>query len=141
MSVIVKAISMLFIEYYRPKEIELDKISRYPAYEEYAPHGEEKTDKYFTFNKDMKTVTLDRGEIVSIGMNRDFDLSVTQAAFGTVMNSSAWPKLVSTGKESVVITFFELLDNNQIDAQEALSRIQKVLAEIGENISILIGRL
>ena len=70
----------------------------------------------------MKTVTLDRGEIVSIGMNRDFDLSVTQAAFGTVMNSSVWPKLVSTGKESVVITIFELLDNNQIDAQEALSR-------------------
>ena len=45
MSVIVKAISMLFIEYYRPKEIELDKISRYPAYEEYAPHGEEKKER------------------------------------------------------------------------------------------------
>lgn len=48
MSVIVTVISMLFIAYYRPKEIEWDKISRYPAYEEfeeYDSHGEEKKDR------------------------------------------------------------------------------------------------
>ena len=45
MSVIVTVISMLFIAYYRATEIEWDKISRYTAYEEYAPHGEEKKER------------------------------------------------------------------------------------------------
>ena len=96
------------------------------------------TDKYFTFNKEMKTVTLDRGEIVTIGMYRDFDLSIAQAALGTIMNSSAWTKLESEGKGAVVKTIFDLLDSGTISAEEALARIQAVFEEIGADFNLLI---
>ncbi|MBQ4511564.1 MAG: sortase [Anaerolineaceae bacterium] len=96
------------------------------------------TDKYFTFNKEMKTVTLDRGEIVTIGMYRDFDLSIAQAALGTIMNSSAWTKLESAGKGAVVKTIFDFLDSGTISAEEALARIQAVFEEIGADFNLLI---
>ncbi len=96
------------------------------------------TDKYFTLNKEMKSITLNRGEIVTIGMYRDFDLSVAQAALGTIMNSSAWTKLESAGKGAVVKTIFDFLDLGTISAEEALARIQAVFQEIGADFNLLI---
>ena len=52
-------------------------------------HNKETTaDDYFTENRDMRSVTLDRGQIVTIGMYRGFDLSVAEAALGCVQNST-----------------------------------------------------
>lgn len=55
------------------------------------------TEPYFTFSDTTSSVTLDRGEIVTIGMYRGFDLSVMDAALGTVKNSSAVKKLQQWG--------------------------------------------
>ena len=45
-------------------------------------------DDYFRESRKMKSVTLNRGEIVTIGMYRAFDLSITDAALGTIQNST-----------------------------------------------------
>lgn len=52
-------------------------------------HTGNDADKYFSFNDETNTLTLDRGEIVTIGMYRDFDLTVPQAAIGSIKNSCA----------------------------------------------------
>ena len=64
-------------------------------------HTDKNTDKYFTFSDSTKSVTLNRGEVVTIGMYRDFDLSVPQAALGSIKNSSAWATLEKAGKAMV----------------------------------------
>ena len=91
------------------------------------------TDKYFTFNKGMKTMTLDRGEIVTIGMYRGFDLTVPQAALGSLMNSSLWTGIVKAGKEGVVNAIFDYLIKEKISPEEAFAQVQAVLAELGDD--------
>ncbi len=94
-------------------------------------HSDNDAEKYFTFNKDMKSVTLNRGEIVTIGMYRDFDLSVPQAALGSLKNSSAWTKLVQAGKTGVIETVFRFLESGNLNTDEAVARVQAVLDEVG----------
>lgn len=48
-------------------------------------HTGSDADRYFAFSDDMTSVTLNRGEIVTIGMYRGFDLSVPQAETPTIM--------------------------------------------------------
>ena len=73
-------------------------------------HTDKNTDKYFTFSDSTKSVTLNRGEVVTIGMYRDFDLSVPQAALGSIKNSSAWATLEKAGK-AMVLASCEANDN------------------------------
>ena len=94
-------------------------------------HTGNDADSVFTFNKDMKSVTLNRGEIVTIGMYRDFDLSVPQAALGSIKNSSLWAGLTAAGKATVVENLFKLLDNGSISADQAFNRFKEVLDETG----------
>ncbi|WP_316608261.1 hypothetical protein [uncultured Ruminococcus sp.] len=94
-------------------------------------HTGNDADSVFTFNKDMKSVTLNRGEIVTIGMYRDFDLSVPQAALGSIKNSSLWAGLTAAGKATVVENLFKLLDNGSISADQAFDRFKEVLDETG----------
>ncbi len=89
------------------------------------------TDDYFTFNKEMKSVTLNRGEIVTIGMYRDFDMSVPQAALGSIRNSSAWKSIETAGKSAVIEAIFGLVNTGRISADEALARLKAVFDEIG----------
>ena len=101
-------------------------------------HTGKDADTYFTFNDDMDSVTLNRGEIVTIGMYRDFDLSVPQAALGSIKNSSLWAGLTAAGKATVVEALFKLLDDGAISAEDALARFQAVLAETGLDYNKLI---
>ncbi|MBR3235623.1 MAG: cell wall-binding repeat-containing protein [Atopobiaceae bacterium] len=89
------------------------------------------TDRYFTFNDDLTAMTLNRGQIVTIGMYRDFDLSVFQAALGCLQNSTAWAKIVAGGKEGVVLSLFEFLNTGKITADEAFAKLMAVLDELG----------
>ncbi|GEM_PF-1093764 len=94
-------------------------------------HSDKDTDKYFTFNKDMKSVTLDRGEIVTIGMYRDFDLSVPQAALGSIQNSSLWTDIVKSGKAGIIESIFRMLDTGEMKFDIAIEKIKAVLDEAG----------
>lgn len=94
-------------------------------------HSGKDADKYFTFNKDMKSVTLDRGEIVTIGMYRDFDLTVPQAALGSIQNSSLWTEIVKSGKSGIVETIFRMLEKGEMKFDIAIEKIKAVLDEEG----------
>ena len=63
-------------------------------------HTGSDVDKYFTLRDDMKSVTLSRGEVVSIGMYRAFELSVEEAAFFCIWNSTLARKVV--GKQAAM---------------------------------------
>ncbi len=101
-------------------------------------HSGKDADTYFTFNDDMDSVTLNRGEIVTIGMYRDFDLSVPQAALGSIQNSTLWAGLTAAGKAAVVETLFKVLDDGAISPEDALARFQEVFAETGLDYNKLI---
>ena len=87
--------------------------------------------KYFNECYDVNSLTLNRGEIVTIGMYRGFDLSVYQAALGSIMNSSLWKELVAAGKASAVTAIFDFLDKGKIDANDALARFKAVIEQEG----------
>ena len=98
-------------------------------------HTGNDTDKYFTFRDDINSVTLNRGEIVTIGMYRDFDLSVPQAALGSIQNSTYWQTLVDTGKSAVIESLFKMFNTGQISADEIVGRIKAVFDELGMDYS------
>ena len=94
-------------------------------------HTGTNADKYFTLNKEMKEVTLDRGEIVTIGMYRDFDLTIPQTAIAMLKNSTLWTGLKAAGKTAVVLSILEFLDKGSISASEALKELKAVFEETG----------
>ncbi len=94
-------------------------------------HTDKNPDKYFTFSDSTKSVTLNRGEIVTIGMYRDFDLSVPQAALGSIKNSSAWTTLEKAGKAAAIETIFKFLDSHVIDAYQAVEKLKAAFDEVG----------
>ena len=89
------------------------------------------TDAYFTPHNYMDSVTLNRGEIVTIGMYRGFDLSVPQAALGSITNSSAWGEIVKTGKAAIVMNILQFLEVGQLSDYDAVSQLKAVFEEIG----------
>ena len=93
-------------------------------------HTGKDSEKYFKFTN-SKSVTLNRGEIVTIGMYRGFDLTVPQAALGVIKNSSAWTTLQSTGKAAVIETIFTYLNEGRIATDEALAKIKAAFEEVG----------
>jgi hypothetical protein len=94
-------------------------------------HTGNDADKYFTYRNDMSSVTLDRGEIVTIGMYRDFDLTVPQAALGSLQNSSLWGGLRREGKTAAIENIFSLVDSRQISFEEAINRCKALIKEAG----------
>ena len=96
-------------------------------------HTGKDANEYFSESYDVNSVTLNRGEIVTIGMYRGFDLSVPQAALGSIKNSTAWKDLVAAGKTSAVISIFDLLYTGKISSDEALERLKAVFDEIGSD--------
>lgn len=87
--------------------------------------------EYFSETSDINSVTLNRGEIVTIGMYRDFDLSVPQAALGSIQNSSLWKELTAAGKAAIVTALFDYLNKGKIDSDTALARIKAVIDQEG----------
>jgi len=83
-------------------------------------------------------VTLNRGQIVTIGMYRDFDLSVAQAAFGAIQHSSLWTSLEKAGKTAVMENIFSLMEKGFLTTDQALARFQAVCAEIGADYTKLL---
>ena len=67
--------------------------------------------KYFTLNKDMTSVTLDRGEIVTIGMYCDFDLTAPEAAMGSIMNK--YNRSINSGLSRKRQTIASIRNNRQ----------------------------
>lgn len=104
--------------------------------------GSHRTDNdagaFFELDKTMKSVTLDRGEIVTIGMYRDFDLSVTQAALGAVQNSSAWKNLTKEVKTVIVTALLGSLSGGELSAADAFDRIKAVMTEAGQDYRTLL---
>ena len=94
-------------------------------------------DDYFTFRdgmtsgNGMNSVTLDRGEIVTIGMYRDFDYTVADAAVGTLKNSSMWTGLSESAKTALVTSFFDFLENVSVSSFASLADLLKQTAAEG----------
>ena len=86
---------------------------------------------YFEYDEDMTSVTLNRGEIVTIGMYRGFDLSIYQAAFGSIKNSSFWTDLEREGKAAVIENVFSFLDSGKMSEEDAVAKIKAVFEELG----------
>ena len=93
---------------------------------------------YFTFNKEMKTATVDRGEIVTIGMYRDFDLTVPQAAIGCIQNSTLWGGLSAAGKADIIEAVFGFLSDRSIPGDEAFARVKAILDAEGLDYNMLL---
>ncbi len=94
-------------------------------------HTGSDADKYFTMNEEMKSVTLDRGEVVSIGMYRSFDLSVPQAALGSLQNSTMWNELSSAAKATIMAKLFALVAQKPSDDETAFADFLNALKESG----------
>ena len=92
------------------------------------------TEPYFTFDDSMNSVTLDKGEIVTIGMYRDFDLTVQQAALGALKNSSMWGNISDAAKTDIINTIWSVADKRSIGDESALGELIKKLEK--ENIDI-----
>ncbi|MBQ7218464.1 MAG: hypothetical protein IJS27_03070, partial [Ruminococcus sp.] len=87
--------------------------------------------EYFSQRDDVNSVTINRGEIVTIGMYRAFELSVVQAALGSIKNSSLWNELTAAGKASIAAVIFDFLDKGKISSEDAIARIKAVLDQEG----------
>ncbi len=101
-------------------------------------HWGSDTDRYFTFDEDMTSVTLDRGEIVTIGMYRGFDLSVAQAALGALQNCSVWTDLSSAAKAVLGAAMLQVLGSKTSSVQEAFENFKQVCAGLNVNINRLL---
>ena len=101
-------------------------------------HTDSIADKYFTFDDSMTSVTLNRGEIVTIGMYRDFDLTTQQAALGSIQNSSAWKGLTKEVKSAIVTILFDFINSGKASADEAVERIKAVMTEAGQDYQKLL---
>ncbi|MBQ3282201.1 MAG: hypothetical protein IJH41_07345 [Eubacterium sp.] len=94
-------------------------------------HTGSDTDDYFTFVDGMNKVTLDRGEIVTIGMYRGFDLSVPDVALKMLTESTMWKELSKEGKTKAVKALFEYLDKGRITEDEAIAGLIGIFREAG----------
>jgi hypothetical protein len=99
-------------------------------------HTGSETEEYFSITDLNEPMVLNRGEIVTIGMYRGFDLSVPQAALGSIKNSSYWSDIVKAGKSAVIENIFNLLEGGKINMEEALNRVKNALAEIGVDYNV-----
>ena len=91
-------------------------------------------DDYFTENREMNSVTLDRGEIVTIGMYRDFDLSVLEAALGCIQNSTiakTTGDLPDIAKATFMENLFSYLKYGNLTPDTAFARMIADLQERG----------
>ena len=141
---------LMFTSYQDGMEIDVrDLYAAYEISDEYykdiredisngSNHTGTDADKYFTFTGDSKGVKLDRGEVVTIGMYRDFDLSVPQAALGSIKNSSGWSKIEAAGKAAVIESIFKFLNSDKISTDEALERLKNAVAEAGVDYNTLL---
>lgn len=109
-------------QYYADVRADISKGSNHTGKDAY---------EYFEESTDINTVTLNRGEIVTIGMYRSFDLSVIQAALGSVTHSSLWKDLTAAGKSAIIKALFDYLDKGVISSEEALAQIKAVINKEG----------
>ena len=120
---------LLFTSYKDGVEIRIDDLYRgYEISDQYyqemaadiangSNHTGSDADRLFTLRDDMKSVTLNRGQVVTIGMYRGFDLTVPQAALGSIMNSTLVTAAAGSEdamKTSVVLAFFGYLKNDRL---------------------------
>ena len=94
-------------------------------------HTGSDAEKYFTLSGDMSSVTLDRGEIVTIGMYRDFDMSIYQAALGSITHSTLFNNVSDEIKAYIIEALFSLLTGGQDEERE--SSLDRFIAELTEN--------
>jgi hypothetical protein len=100
-------------------------------------HTGSDADKYFAFTNDT-SVTLNRGELVTVGMYRDFNMSVYEAALGSIRNSSLWTELSDTAKTAIVNVLFQFLSKGTIPSEEAAAQIEAVLDKEGLDYNMLL---
>lgn len=100
-------------------------------------HTGSDADKYFEFTNDT-SVTLDRGELVTIGMYRDFNMSVFEAAAGSIQNSTMWAGVSNAAKSAVMDALFKYLDGKTISSDEAIAKIRATIAQEGMDYNLLL---
>ena len=91
---------------------------------------------YFRENREMKSVTLNRGEIVTIGMYRAFDLSITDAALGTIQNSTIMKyggAARDAAKTAVMENLFSYLKYGKTTPENAFTQFIRQLINSGIN--------
>lgn len=100
-------------------------------------HTGSDADKYFTQIEGMDSVTLDRGEIVTIGMYRGFDLTVPQAALGTIAGSTLFKQASAELKTYIIEKIFSLFGGGK-DRENNLSKFVDELREKGLDYTALL---
>ena len=100
-------------------------------------HTGSNTDQYFSFTTDQAPITLNRGEIVTIGMYRDFDMSVPQAALGCVQNSTLWTSASDAAKTDIVNILFTYLDERTLP-EDAFAQIKAIAGQEGIDVNQLL---
>lgn len=96
-------------------------------------HTGNDTDAYFSFDDEMTSMTLNRGDIVTIGMYRGFDLTVMQAALGCFTNSSGWTKITQEAKSIIINALFRFFDEGKLSTDELVSQLMNIA--VNNNIS------
>ncbi len=86
---------------------------------------------YFSLEYGMEGCTLNRGQVVTIGMYRGFELSTTQAALGAITNSTAWNKLKTEGKTAIIKNIFSVLKSGKTSVEEATAKLKAIFDEVG----------
>lgn len=94
-------------------------------------HTGSDADKYFTFTNDTNTMTLNRGQIVTVGMYRGFDLSIPQAAIGCIQNSTLWTGLTDAVKTDIIETVFKFLNDGSLSTEGAFARVKEIATAEG----------
>ncbi|MGX8704843.1 MAG: hypothetical protein ACSW8H_10420 [bacterium] len=106
-------------------------------------HTTSETKNYFSFTDRPIPMVLNRGEIVTIGMYRDFDLTVPQAALGSLENSTLYKSVSDTVKKGLAELFFNVLrgekqNGEKVDIKQDFNAIVEQVKAIcnDENVSI-----
>ena len=90
---------------------------------------------YFTLTEGMTGITLNRGEIVTIGMYRAFDLSIKDTILNMLQNSTLWTEITEAGKTAVIRIILAALAEKPNDAMSELEELKSVLNK--ENLDIM----
>lgn len=92
---------------------------------------------YFSYS-DSNTFTLNRGQIVTVGMYRDFNLSIAETALGAVRNSTLWTSLSDAAKTDIVNIVFSAADDTSSSQEDLFAQVKAVAEREGVDYTQLI---
>lgn len=92
-------------------------------------------DKYFSYTDDADTMVLDRGELVTIGMYRDFSMSMKELLNESLRNSSLWGGIRREGKTAVIEKIFGGAGSGESSTEKSFDKVIALLGRLGLDYS------